>query len=209
VSATGLVKYDAMCIAIAECHRVDEAKGIRNQARALEVLAKQARNIEAERQAAGIRIRAERRWGQMYRQQEKHDGGRPTKNHSNNGRGFDEPETLKKLGVSYQQSSTWQKLAEASDKQFETALNSASSVTVPTTSGVLRNLGATVKDEPESDPKAAAALWIWGRVNQFVEKVRDLTPKQCADRCDDVMRGDLKQHLPRLRAWLAQLEERL
>jgi len=43
---TGLAKYDAMCRAIAACHATGEAKSIRDQARALEVLSKQARNME-------------------------------------------------------------------------------------------------------------------------------------------------------------------
>jgi hypothetical protein len=55
----GLQKYDAMCHAIAECFSVDEAKELRDKARALEVYAAQAMNTEAERKAAEIRIRAE------------------------------------------------------------------------------------------------------------------------------------------------------
>ena len=62
------MKYDAMCSAIAACSRVDEAKEIRDRARALEVYAKQAQNKEAERTAAEIRIRAERRAGQLLRE---------------------------------------------------------------------------------------------------------------------------------------------
>lgn len=210
-TGTGLVKYDAMCRAISECLRADEASQIRNQARALEVLAKQARNIEAERQAAEIRIRAERKWGQMFKQQDKATGHFAGKDADGNVRRSDDAttETLKSLGVSKEQSSTWQKLAEASDKQFETALNKAASVTVPTTSGVLRNLGSTVKEEPSSDPKTAGALWVWGRVNQFTENIKHLTPTQCAARCDDVMRGDLRENLPHLIEWLTGLEAEL
>jgi hypothetical protein len=63
----GLVRYDQMCNAIAECSRVDEAKEIRDQAKALEVYAAQANNTEAERKACEIRIRAERRAGQLLK----------------------------------------------------------------------------------------------------------------------------------------------
>ena len=40
----GLVKYDAMCRAITECHKIDEVKDIRDRAKAFEVYAKEAMN---------------------------------------------------------------------------------------------------------------------------------------------------------------------
>ena len=48
----GLARYDSMCRAIAECHSIDEAKEIRNKAKALQVYAQRARNREAERKPA-------------------------------------------------------------------------------------------------------------------------------------------------------------
>jgi hypothetical protein len=47
---------------------VDGAKEIRDRARAVEVYAKQAQNREAERKAAEIRIRTERRAGQLLKE---------------------------------------------------------------------------------------------------------------------------------------------
>ncbi len=66
-----LVRYEAMCSAIAECHRVDEVKEIRDRAVAFQVYAKQALNVEAERQAAKVRVRAERRAGEMLKEMKK------------------------------------------------------------------------------------------------------------------------------------------
>ena len=57
---TGLIKYDAMLLAIATCHKIDEVKDIRDKALALEKYAQVAINIDAEQQARAIRIRAER-----------------------------------------------------------------------------------------------------------------------------------------------------
>src|SRR5260363_66434 len=63
-----LVRYEAMCKAIAECHRVDEVKELPHKARALEVYAQQARNTEAEDKAREIRSRAQRRMGELLRE---------------------------------------------------------------------------------------------------------------------------------------------
>ena len=66
--STQLVRYDAMCRAIQSCEKIDEVKEIRDKAIALEVYAAQALNKEAERSARMIRIRAERRAGQMLKE---------------------------------------------------------------------------------------------------------------------------------------------
>jgi hypothetical protein len=44
--ATQLVRYDAMCHAIAAAHEVDEVRDIRDKARAIEMYARQAQNTE-------------------------------------------------------------------------------------------------------------------------------------------------------------------
>ena len=62
-----VIIYDAMCTAIADCHRIDEVKDLRDKAMALELYAKQAKNFEAERKASQIRLRAERRTGELLK----------------------------------------------------------------------------------------------------------------------------------------------
>jgi hypothetical protein len=58
-----LAKYDAACVALAEAHRVEEAREIRDRAVAVRAYAKQARNTELARWAVEIQLRAERRCG--------------------------------------------------------------------------------------------------------------------------------------------------
>lgn len=68
---TSLALYDSMVHAIAECHRVDEVKDIRDKAAALEAYARQAKNVEAERKACEIRLRAERKAGDLLASMQK------------------------------------------------------------------------------------------------------------------------------------------
>ena len=75
-SPTSLVRYDAMCRAIDAAFEVDEVKDIRDKAIALETYARQAKNVEAERQACEIRLRAERKAGHLTKQLEKAPGAR-------------------------------------------------------------------------------------------------------------------------------------
>jgi hypothetical protein len=80
---TALIKYDAARKAIAAAHRVDEAKKIRDKAEAVRTYAKLAGDLDMQNMAAEIRIRAERRAGQLLLEMEKNPGtrgeGRPRK----------------------------------------------------------------------------------------------------------------------------------
>src|SRR5690349_22656709 len=88
--------------------KVDEVKDIRDKARAIEMYARQAQNTEAERQAIQIRLRAERRCGEILAGREKATGRGERQSNRTFGQRSDDttagPETLADLGVSKQQS---------------------------------------------------------------------------------------------------------
>lgn len=69
-----LVRYDAACVALASAKSVDEAKDILDKAVAMRAYAKQAKNRQLEIDAAEIRIRAERRVGELIAAQKQTEG---------------------------------------------------------------------------------------------------------------------------------------
>lgn len=115
---TSLTFYFSAKKAIAQALRVDEAKEIRDKAIALKAYALQARDSDLIDKATEIRLRAERRCGELLREMaqngERHTGGGDQK--SGSPRAIP---TLADLRISNTQSSRWQKLADIREDYFE------------------------------------------------------------------------------------------
>lgn len=119
-SSTALALYEQARQALARVRDVDEAKDIRDKAVALEAYARQAKDRELQQWAAEIRLRAERRTGQLLRAMPKHPGGNP--NLCSHAQGLAK---LSSMGISHHESSEWQRLATLSDDEFEQYFRSA------------------------------------------------------------------------------------
>ena len=121
---TALVKYDAARRALAAARAVDEVKDIRDKAEAMRVYARQAQDRQLEIDAAEIRIRAERRLGEMIQAQKKTVGlnvGAKGSIVTGTSRGplKDDRPTLADAGISKNLSSRAQKLAAVPEDKFE------------------------------------------------------------------------------------------
>lgn len=204
----GLVRYDKMVLAIAECHLIDEVKDIRDKLAALELYAKQAKNVDAERKACEIRLRAERRGGDILEKMQKSDkaaagkAGGYAKAGTPNDAGCQESEygqSLKSAGISSQTASRWQALARVPQQEFEAALRDPIK---PTLTGIVKP--KNVVKQMDDD-----ALWIWGRLRDF-ERLRlsDKSVNELFDGMTETMQADMLRIAPMFIEWLSAINER-
>jgi hypothetical protein len=186
VEGHALVHYDAMCRAIAETYEVDEVKDIRDKALALEIYARQANNIEAEQQACRIRLRAERRSGELLAET-KHLG-RPQK--------VSPRATLSDLSISRDQSSDWQKMAEVPEEEFEAALAGEK----PSTAGIVALADPARK---RATPVDHEALYLWGRLSDFERHgLLERDPDELLSTMTEPMRETVARLAPEVADWL-------
>jgi hypothetical protein len=202
-----LVKFDAMRSAITEAHAMDEVKDLRDKAMALELYAKQANDWESERQCREIRVRAERRCGELLSQREMAKGARGNPG----GQGASivpsaetrAQKTLAELGISYDQSSQWQKLAAVPERDFEEALANPLALT----SGAMIIAGHEARtNPPDRSPVDDRALWLWGRLLDFSRNgLLELDPLDLFKQMPEHMRETILSEAPRVAAWLERM----
>jgi len=142
---TQLMHYDAARLALAEAVKFDDVLAIKDVAKHAELYARQARDTELIERATEIKVRAERRAGQMLAAA-KESGDRRGKGNPqlSNAGTFG----LADIGITKNESSRWQKLAAVSDDQFEHAVAAAKEVAGEVTTAAM--LRAAKADEPKA-----------------------------------------------------------
>jgi hypothetical protein len=195
---SGLVKYDAMLLAIDACYRVDEVVEIRSQAAALKEYMRQAGNTEAERKAAEIRIRAERKAGLLTREMEKHPGTRTDSQPPTRavGGSTTKQELLESAGISPRQARDWEKLAAAPQEAFDRAMAEAD---MPTTKGIV---AAVTPPKTAPISKRARVLWSWLKAFE-AEGYLASDPADVLRSMDSEMLDYVHRQAPRMAAWFA------
>lgn len=212
-----LIKYDAMCQAIAECHRVDEVKDLRDKAMALELYARQARNTDAERKASEVRLRAERRTGELLKElarAESSKGGdtganqhgqRPEVAASNDATPpTSEPspyaKALADTGMSRQTANRYQALANVPAPVFESALRDPE--VKPTTSRLIQQARPSQPKIPDD------SLWIWGRLRDMErDGYFGKSPETLMRPMTESMQADVRRLVPLVVDFFRHFEE--
>lgn len=137
-----LIKYDAARFALQQAVAVDEVKDIRDKAQAMALYAKQAKDTELVQWATEIKVRAERRAGQMLAEL----GLKPG------------PKTISSsvlpIEISKTQSSRWQKLAAVPEDQFEQAVAAAKEVAGEVTTAAMLRVERALNPKPQSTKPA-------------------------------------------------------
>lgn len=112
MSSTTLAKISAAKTALLQASTFEDVLDIRDKAAAIQVYVKAAgEGLEAQNKAAEIRLRAERRAGEMLRDMDKAKNGKSTAT------------SLVALGISHNQSSRWQTEAKLNEDEFDQIVN--------------------------------------------------------------------------------------
>lgn len=182
-----LVKYEAARHALQEAHTVDEVKEIRDKSEAIRLYAKQAKDFEMANWAAEIRIRAERKFGEMMRGLDRNPGARTDLTSLHDEVKLDLKEAKEKYGQNLVHRS--QVMAAIPEDKFEAAIEEHRKEQQALTSTTIRRMHETGKKQQEIEKiKSGEIKAPEGKYDVIVidppwqmEKIeRDVAPDQAA-----------------------------
>lgn len=152
---TQLVRYEAARYALEQAATFDEVTSIRDEAERAALWARQARDTELIERATEIKVRAERKAGEMLRAAKSAGQLRGVGNPQ-----LSEASTigLDTVGITRDQSSRYQKLAAMPEEQFEAAVQTAKAVAGQVTTAFM--LKQATPPRQELAPEEVEALPI-------------------------------------------------
>ena len=168
---TQLIHYDNMRTALMQAHQVDEVKDIRDKAEALRQYARQAgESLENQNMIAEIKLRAERRAGELLRDMER---GEPNPHGINQhtvvpGHDDREPEAffvseyrsaIEEAAIPERTARRWQEIADLPEERFEQHIAvTKDSGKELTSAGVMREAQAFRREQMATQKQEAPAI---------------------------------------------------
>lgn len=156
----GLAKLETARDLILAAKTVDEAKDLADKAAAAEIWAKRSKlGLEVQNHAAEIKIRAERRAGELLAMLERKPKiglrkGKDAPPSSSNGQRSEYAQTLEKSGATRQEANRWERVARVPELAFERAIASAKEARKEiTTSTVLGSKGDPASMQDRRTPR--------------------------------------------------------
>jgi hypothetical protein len=146
MSDTAIIQIYAALKALAMASTVAEVKDIRDKAEAIRLYVKQRDgSLEAQNLAAELKVRAERKLGELLKETVHRGGNRKSNSHDGSLNGC-LPD-----GISHNQSHRWQKMADVPEPAFEQHLAVAKDEGELTTAGVMRLAAELDRQERRRD----------------------------------------------------------
>jgi hypothetical protein len=207
-----LTNFDKARAAVELCYRVDDVLELKAVAAMVEVYARQACDCHMERQAIDIRLRAERRCGELLKLLQRTaagavrnpDGRRgkdPTRHDGGQVPPSEYAQTLERTGISSEQASRYQRLADVPQAEFEASLVGED---LPSSRAIV-DRAAAAKDvtEPVKPAYSRRALFLWGRLRDFEEMGVFSSPVEVLlTEMTDEMRFEASRSLTLMRDWM-------
>lgn len=190
---TALVRYEAARHALQIAKSVDEVKDIRDKAQAMAAYARQAKDTALVEWATEIKVRAERKAGELTRELEKNPGKRKDLT-SPHDAGRLKGEILAEAGISTQTASRWEKLAAVPEDQFEQAVAAAKEVAGEVTTAAMLKVGKPPIDKPKA-PETVPAAEHAALVEKHAELVAELETYVAISNGDTVKEMNLLRQL--------------
>lgn len=178
---TDLIKYDAARHALQQAVEIDDVKNIRDKAQAMAAYARQANDTKLVEWATEIKVRAERKAGQMLSEMPKNPGKLKNSSWSH-----DTTTTkLSDLNITKDQSSRWQRLAAVPDDQFEKAISAAKEVAGEVTTAAMLRIEKALKDHKSSQAADVGETIMPNAIKQITPQ-KNKTQNSQEDNSDDL-----------------------
>ena len=165
---TGLVRFDAAKAALEIAASVDEVVEIRNRAEAMRVYARQAHfSLKMQNQCCELKIRAERKGGQLLGEMKLRGGDRKSNSHNASLK-------LDDMGIDKDKSARWQILSQIPESIFENHIKEVVEQERELTSSSLLNIAHSLRIKQREEER-----------KRKISEAKTLSPEESGIYCSD------------------------